>query len=130
MVNTEPVADAKGPYSGKQSEPIVFDASDSHDFDPDDELEYIWDFGDGSTEEGVSPTHSYDKPGTYTVTLTVTDSFGDSDTFVTEAVISALDVEGDSDDDEDNTFWYVASGLSVGLLASIGALFFRRKFYV
>ncbi len=37
---------------------------------------YAWDFGDGNTDATVSPTHSYSNGGTYTVTLTVTDSCG------------------------------------------------------
>ena len=40
---------------------------------------YSWDFGDGSaasTEE--NPVHTYDTPGTYTVTLTATNEMGDS----------------------------------------------------
>lgn len=31
---------------------------------------YTWDFGDGTTAEGLVATHSYDRPGTYTVTFT------------------------------------------------------------
>ena len=30
-----------------------------------------WDFGDGETATGSSPTHRYESPGSYTVTLTV-----------------------------------------------------------
>ena len=30
-----------------------------------------WDFGDGETATGSSPTHRYETPGEYTVTLTV-----------------------------------------------------------
>jgi subtilisin-like proprotein convertase family protein/subtilisin family serine protease len=35
-----------------------------------------WDFGDGTTGSGPFVSHTYDAAGTYTVTLTVTDSFG------------------------------------------------------
>jgi gliding motility-associated-like protein len=32
---------------------------------------FLWDFGDGNTSTERSPTHQYDQPGMYTVTLTV-----------------------------------------------------------
>jgi PKD repeat protein len=50
-----------------------FDGSSSSD--PDGSIaSYAWDFGDGSTGTGVSPTHTYPAAGTYSVVLTVTDN--------------------------------------------------------
>ncbi|HYH74145.1 MAG TPA: PKD domain-containing protein [Nocardioides sp.] len=40
------------------------------------ELAYAWDFGDGSTEAGADPDHTYAAPGTYTATVTVTRTSG------------------------------------------------------
>ncbi|MCP4697561.1 MAG: DUF1566 domain-containing protein [Gammaproteobacteria bacterium] len=39
---------------------------------------YAWDFGDGSLSDDTTPNHAYADPGAYTVTLTVTDSTGNS----------------------------------------------------
>lgn len=39
-------------------------------------ISYDWRFGDGDSDDGETVTHTYSKPGTYTVTLTVVDSAG------------------------------------------------------
>lgn len=39
-----------------------------------------WEFGDGNISNAQSPTHIYSRNGTYTVTLTVTDNIGLTDT--------------------------------------------------
>ena len=52
-----------------------FDGTGSSD--PDGTVaSYAWDFGDGSTGSGATPTHGYATAGTYTYTLTVTDNQG------------------------------------------------------
>tara|TARA_B100001109_G_C18864717_1_gene476407 strand:- start:10177 stop:12468 length:2292 start_codon:yes stop_codon:yes gene_type:complete len=37
---------------------------------------FQWDFGDGTSDTTISPTHWYNNPGTYVVTLTMTNSIG------------------------------------------------------
>jgi PKD repeat protein len=43
-----------------------------------DTVSWSWDFGDGTQSEVKNPTHQYDKPGTYAVTLTARSASGAS----------------------------------------------------
>jgi gliding motility-associated-like protein len=43
-------------------------------------MQYLWDFGDGSTSTEPNPTHTYWDSGTYTVTLIVSTTYGCVDT--------------------------------------------------
>ena len=77
--NWPPVANAGGIYKGHENEEITFNGSKS--FDPDgDNISYEWNFGDGSVGYGMIVKHAYAKDGIYTVTLTVIDSKGHSNT--------------------------------------------------
>lgn len=63
--------------------PMDFDALGSTD--PDGQIaRYDWSFGDGQTalNGGPTPSHTYNAPGTYPVTLTITDNEGCSTAFV------------------------------------------------
>jgi PKD repeat protein len=71
-VNEPPVANA-GPDQHVTASLIQFDGSASRDADDAISL-YAWDFGDGGAGEGPAPSHVYAEPGTYQVTLTVTDA--------------------------------------------------------
>ncbi len=63
-----------------------------------DSWNYTWNFGDGSGATttvaliGDTPAHTYAAAGTYTVTLTLTDSFGLVSTFSTPVTVAALPV--------------------------------------
>jgi YD repeat-containing protein len=85
--NQPPVANTGGPYSGVVAQNIPFSASGS--YDPDGSIaSYSWNFGDGGTASGFSLTHTYSSPGTYPVTLTVTDNLGAQTSATTTASIT------------------------------------------
>jgi PKD repeat protein len=64
------------PASATDHQPVMFDASKST-WNPTNPIEsFTWSFGDGDSGSGMTTTHSFDDPGTFLVTLTMTDVFG------------------------------------------------------
>lgn len=70
-----PIIDVSSLYMGKDL-PIIFDGSDSSARDNKSIVNWKWDFGDNETDFREIVSHSYNKNGNYTVTLTVKDSEG------------------------------------------------------
>jgi PKD repeat protein len=62
-----------GALPGQQ---IFFNASTSRAAPGSSIRSYAWTFGDGTSDNGISPTHTYPAAGAYVVTLTVTDDVG------------------------------------------------------
>jgi PKD repeat protein len=94
-------------------EKIYFDASDS--YDPDGTIvSYEWDFGDGTTATGITASHAYAENGSYTVTLTVedndgaTDSASDTKTVVNKPPVASF-TESAHTVDTDETIYFDAS---------------------
>jgi PKD repeat protein len=74
-----------GPTAGQ---PVSFDGSGSSD--PTASIvSYVWTFGDGTTGTGATPRHTYTSYGTYTATLTVTDSNGLTNTVSQQVAVHA-----------------------------------------
>ena len=76
-INGAPTANAGGPYAGVRGQLIVLDGTGSGDPDGD-VLTYQWDFGDGTTDTAMSPSHAYSDLGSHTVTLVVSDGMASS----------------------------------------------------
>ena len=119
----EPVVNADfgiDPAEPQANETVTFDASDSTA--QADIEEYVWEFGDGTTETTTDPvvTHEYDSSGTYDVELTVVDVDGNADT---EA--RTLDVAVDDEFLEGDGAGFGPVVAALALLAS--ALLYRRR---
>jgi hypothetical protein len=68
-------ADAFGPYYGLINEPIQFNGYAFGGYPP---FSWEWDFGDGGSSDEQNPLYTYTAAGNYSVSLTITDSIGNS----------------------------------------------------
>ena len=75
--NTPGVPNPGGPYTGFVGVPVVFDGSASYDVDGDP-LIYGWGIPPVVYASGVSPSWTFNNPGTYTISLHVNDGTVDS----------------------------------------------------
>ena len=85
-------------------EEVSFDASETMISNvPEDNVavSYDWDFGDGNSGDGKTVTHTYEKAGTYKVTLTVVDSAGREGRATEEVDVKVADSTSSTADSED-----------------------------
>ncbi|MDH5364451.1 MAG: PKD domain-containing protein, partial [Dehalococcoidia bacterium] len=93
-VNQPPVADASSDQLASSGGLVYFDGSNSHD--PDGTIiSYEWDFGDGETATGCRVSHRFrgamNESKNYTVTLTVEDDMGATDTDSVSVTVAPLE---------------------------------------
>lgn len=74
--------------SGRVPLSVVFDAQGSTAVSPATLQTYAWDFGNGDTASSAGGSTTYTQTGNYSVTLTVTDSNGLSDSTTTRISVS------------------------------------------
>jgi PKD repeat protein len=86
--NRTPVASFQvTPGAGDAPLDVQLDGTASSD--PDGRIAaYAWDFGDGQSGTGPAIAHHYATPGTFTVTLTVTDDRGDTHSVTKTVLVS------------------------------------------
>jgi len=96
--NDAPVANAGFPIGNIVDEEVCFDASNS----TDDKgiVEYRWDLGDGYIVYGKEACHTYTNCDNYTVTLTVFDEEGLSDSDSITVFVVEYDAPPDDNPDE------------------------------
>lgn len=88
VANQAPVANAGPDQTAYVDDTASFDGSSSSD--PDGHIvSHTWDFGDGATGSGVTATHVYSSAGNYTVTLTLMDNGGLTDSATASVTITA-----------------------------------------
>ncbi len=90
---------------------------------------YEWDFGDTQTSTAQNPSHAYADPGTYTVSLTVTDSADNSVTETKMDYVSVVDPP-DADFGGDPTALIVGQSVSFTDMSGggVGALSYEWDF--
>ena len=97
-------------------------------------LQFSWNFGDTTTSSLQNPSHSYNMTGSYTVSLTVTDSDGDTASYSTVIEVLSDDPPEDLTDDPSDdlppktsipSYPMVIFGLLIGL--GFGILVFNMR---
>ncbi|WP_394749385.1 malectin domain-containing carbohydrate-binding protein [Spongiimicrobium salis] len=73
--------------------PLEIDFVGSNSSDDVGIVSYEWNFDDGNTSTGINPTHSFNSPGVYTVSLRVVDTEGLEDTTSTLVTVDAPSVQ-------------------------------------
>jgi outer membrane protein assembly factor BamB len=100
-------------------EVVEFDAEASYDPDIEtlgDRIEYwSWNFDDGDIQQGKLASHSFRESRSYTVTLTVRDSFGKEDSVTVIVTVRA---------EEENTLLYLL--VFVGIIIILLLLFYPK----
>ena len=74
-------------YQAFVNDLLEFDGSKSYGQSGADIISWDWDFGDGTSANGKTVSHSYKTAGTYTITLTVTDDNDKTDEKTVKAII-------------------------------------------
>ena len=93
--NNDPNASfTANPTSGSAPLTVNVNASNSSDSDGNI-VSYAWDFGNGTTDTGITSNATYNSAGTYSIRLTVTDNDGATDTHTISVVATTGAIPND-----------------------------------
>jgi len=125
VTNANPtVVGPLGPSNADEGDSLSFSGS-AVDPGPLDTFTFAWTFGDGFSATGPNATHTYVDDGTFTVTLTVTDDDGGTDsgtmTVVVANVAPTVAAAGPPSGDEGSPITFTATGSDAGAIDA-GAL--------
>jgi PKD repeat protein len=113
----KPIANTGQNQTVNVGEPVTFNASASTD--NVGIISYNWDFGDGTTGTDIIAYHTYTKPGTYIVTLTVRDVADNSDTDT--IAVTVKDVVAPF------SWWILGAVAGIAVIGIALGTFFLRK---
>lgn len=119
--DSPPEVNIDGPTKATKGETVEFSAIASDDGQI---TAYEWDFGDGTTTSGEHVSHTYDKTGTFSVELTVTDDNGNSATETMSVEVSpkdsqpTVDIEGPTSVKAGEKAQYTATATDDGTIKS------------
>ena len=101
-----PVAEFSGtPRSILEAETVQF-----NDLSTNSPISWLWDFGDSNSSTQENPSHTYATAGTYTVTLTATNSAGSDIETKTNYITVDPDIAGTVSDIDGNTYMTIEIG--------------------
>jgi PKD repeat protein len=81
------------PSSPGVNQDVFFNASTSTPGTGHTLTAYAWDFGDGTTGTGVTPTHPYGRAGIFTINLVVTDDAGQTGSTTASVTVTAASTQ-------------------------------------
>ena len=116
------------PSNPRPGQPVTFNATASYDPDGDPLLPNpIWLFSDGGSGGGYIVTHTFNKPGNYTVSLTVTDTCSCR---LSDTLNQTVTVSGELVPPVLNNFpvWVIpAGGVGAVVAVAVGLFFLRSR---
>jgi PKD repeat protein len=125
--NIAPVADTGGPYSGFVNENVSFSGLGSSDSDGTIKL-YKWTFGDGTAGVNSTTSHIYSNPGTYFVSLTVTDNNGNTSADTTTVTVQPQEENNDNtSNDNTNDKWVIPGFEAILVFITISIIIVIKK---